>query len=187
MRVNFSIRKKRNTMLSVLLLIGVDQAIKIIIADRFMDKEYTIIRNLLSFKPHINTKYSWFSSLTNIKVGLLPHLMLNALIIIILLVAIGFIKDRVINSKMIRSMSCILYAGVFCSLIDKIAWGGSLDYILLEGFFIFDLKDVYISTVELALALSLVFKYKMWVKLDDKLKWSEFKLYIKMKYPSSRI
>jgi len=32
-------------------------------------------------------------------------------------------------------------------LIDDIFWGGSLDYIQLFDWFIFDLKDVYLTTI----------------------------------------
>ena len=36
-------------------------------------------------------------------------------------------------------------AGSICSLIDKLFWGGSLDFIQIPLFFTFDLKDCYLS------------------------------------------
>ena len=39
-------------------------------------------------------------------------------------------------------------AGCLCSLIDKIFWGGSLDFLQIPGFFIFDGKDAYLTLSE---------------------------------------
>lgn len=39
-------------------------------------------------------------------------------------------------------------AGCFCSLIDKIFWGGSLDFLQIPNLFIFDGKDVYLTLSE---------------------------------------
>lgn len=54
----------------------------------------------------------------------------------------------------------LLLSGAFCSLIDKIFFGGSLDYILLFDWFIFDLKDCYISGAEVLFAFALIKNYK---------------------------
>lgn len=39
-------------------------------------------------------------------------------------------------------------AGAFCSLIDKIFWGGSLDFLQIGQLFICDLKDCYLTVTE---------------------------------------
>ncbi len=44
-------------------------------------------------------------------------------------------------------MSCGL-AGTICSLIDKLFWGGSLDFADTK-LFIFDLKDCYLTVAEI--------------------------------------
>ena len=49
------------------------------------------------------------------------------------------------TNKIINSMYAFIFSGAMCSLIDKIFWNGSLDYILVNAFFTFDLKDVYIN------------------------------------------
>lgn len=41
----------------------------------------------------------------------------------------------------------ITLAGVICSIIDRIFWGSSLDYIRIKGFFVFDLKDIFIDAI----------------------------------------
>lgn len=74
------------------------------------------------------------------------------------------------------------YINAEYSLIDKVAWGGSLDYILLKGFFIFDLKDLYISTFEVMILVGLIINYKAFGSVNEKLIYKEFKAYIKVKY-----
>ena len=39
-------------------------------------------------------------------------------------------------------------AGSLCSLIDKLFWGGSLDFLQIPTLFIFDLKDCYLTVAE---------------------------------------
>ncbi len=49
-------------------------------------------------------------------------------------------------------------AGIICSFIDVVFWGGSLDFIRLLDWFTFDLKDVYL-TVCIACVLPYAFSY----------------------------
>ena len=39
-------------------------------------------------------------------------------------------------------------SGCLCSLIDKVFWGGSLDFLQIPTLFIFDLKDCYLTVAE---------------------------------------
>ena len=39
-------------------------------------------------------------------------------------------------------------SGCLCSLIDKLFWGGSLDFLQIPTLFIFDLKDCYLTVAE---------------------------------------
>lgn len=65
-------------------------------------------------------------------------------------------------------MFAFLFSGATCSLIDKLFWDGSLDYILVKGFFTFDLKDVYLNIFIGLLILALVLDSKALKQLDDK-------------------
>ena len=38
-----------------------------------------------------------------------------------------------------------LFCGALCSLIDKVFYGGSLDFIGISNLFIADIKDIYIN------------------------------------------
>ena len=171
----------------IILLILFDQSIKIIISNNLMNKEFFILGDIVMFKPHLNTKYSWFNSLTNMGIGLLPHLILNIAVILFSLIAFDFIINRYKDNTLVRCLFTFLYAGIFCSLIDKVFWGGSLDYIRLKGFFIFDLKDIYVSIFQAILIFTAIFNYKRFKKIDEKVIFNEFKTYIKLKYLSKNI
>lgn len=174
---------KRNlkTIFTVLILTLIDQAIKVYISSNLMNKEFYILGNMLTFKTCINTKYSYFNSLFNIGIGVLPHIVLIIVFILFSLVVFDFIKERYIDNNLVHILFDFLFAGEFCSLIDKVAWGGSLDYIKLKGFFTFDLKDVYITIFEIMLIYAMVFNWKKLKGIDNKAIYNEFKTYIKTK------
>ena len=49
-----------------------------------------------------------------------------------------------------------IFAGALCSLIDKIFYGGSLDFIGISNLFIVDIKDIYINLGILFFIISIV-------------------------------
>ena len=71
-------------------------------------------------------------------------------------------------------MFAFLFSGAFCSLIDKIFWDGSLDYILVKGFFTFDLKDVYLNVFNGLLILSVLINNKILEQIDTKVLLKDF-------------
>lgn len=168
--------------LLILLLILIDQYIKIYISNNLMNKNFYSIGDMIGFKPHINTDYSWFNSFSNLGIGLLPHIILNIIILLISIVILDFINQRHKGDKTINWLFIFLFAGTICSLIDRIFWGGSLDYIYLKKLFTFDLKDAYISIFQIILILCWIFNYKGFRKLNEKLLYNELKIYIKVKY-----
>lgn len=169
-------------MIEVLLLILADQIIKVIISSNFMEKEFFFIDNIIGFKPCINDKYSWINSWLNLKIGYLPHIVFNFALLLIMIVIVSFIRERYKENQILNVVILFLLSGSFCSLIDKLFWGGSLDYIWLKGFFVFDLKDVYITIFEIIVVACLVFDYKGIRKFNEREFFSELKSYIKMKF-----
>lgn len=167
---------------SILLLVLIDQGIKIYISSNLMNVNIYFLNDMLGFKPHINTAYSWLNSLTNLGIGLLPHIILNTIILIISIAILDFIKQRYKEDKIINYLFIFLLAGTICSLIDRMFWGGSLDYIYLKNLFTFDLKDAYLTTFQTMLILCWIFNYKGFRKLNEKLLYNELKIYIKVKY-----
>jgi signal peptidase II len=163
-------------------LILLDQAIKIFIAVNYMDTEFDLPGGILAFKPYINEYYSWINSVFQMGIGLMAHILLNALIVIITMVIYGFVRDKNPSDKYVGSLFAFVLAGGLCSLIDKLAWGGSLDYIWLKGFFIFDLKDVYLTVFDCLLIAAVLFNYKDFRKISTGRMLSELLIYIKNRY-----
>lgn len=129
-------------------LVAVDQGIKLLVAGLFMDAEFAIIPGVFYFR-------TW----QNIYRGMIPHLLgwempahiavlatLCAMLIVV--VAYRLMSFAAYNLKrcrrMLRASLPLIFAGAVCKLFDDVIWGGSLDFIRIPGFIIFDLKDVYI-------------------------------------------
>ena len=64
--------------------------------------------------------------------------------ILLYITAYNYYRSKVDDANILFTVLFITgLAGSICSLVDKIFWGGSLDYIQLYNLFIFDLKDCY--------------------------------------------
>ncbi len=154
-------KKTSEIWLLAAILIIADQTIKLIIRYNFLQLRFDIVGGLLYFQPLHNTKLSWINSLFGTNVGFLPHVITNMLILILLVWGRRYAKSiRSIPMPVEYSFTFIL-AGAICSVIDKIFWGGSLDFIGLFSWFIFDTKDLYITagvTIFAVYTLSYSFK-----------------------------
>lgn len=139
--------KKHNIILAVavILLIALEQGIKIIVNRFFLEANTPLIASFVFFRPLFNRDYSWINSMLQLGLGRTVHIAIVILVIIIVLAGYIYIKNRFGSSFLINAAFVLLLSGGVCSLIDKVFWNGSLDYILLRGFFTFDLKDVYIN------------------------------------------
>ena len=146
--------------LLVLVFIFADQFIKIIIKKYLINSEYEIIKNLLSFKPYFIQKHSWFNSLFDLKIGMSVYIIFTVIVIFLSFFVYGFLKENKKAKLLVKLVFLFFYAGTICSLIDKIFWGGSLDFIYLKGFFVFDLKDIYLSLFEIILIITIIMNFK---------------------------
>lgn len=127
-----------------LFLIAIDQGAKIIIKFFFFDNHFDFIKNFLSFYPIINTNGSWLNARfgTGISFSLLIFINLFALFFILELYRYSTKDSK--NFWKDSSFTFIL-AGALCSLIDKLFYGGSLDFIGIGTLFIADFKDIFIN------------------------------------------
>ena len=125
----FEINKDYKMPLSVLLLILIDQYIKIYISNNLINNSYNMFSNIVEFRPHLNTSYSWLNSLSNFVVGLLPHIVFNIIILYISILVFHFIRHKQKEDRITNLIFIFLFSGVICSLTDKIFWGGSLNYL----------------------------------------------------------
>lgn len=168
----------RNTWISVFALIVVEQLIKIIIYNNFFEKRFAILPPILYFEPKFNRHYSWFNSMIGLENSKWIHIILVLFLAILILLFYQFLRKEQVKSKYINVMFAFLFSGAICSLIDKVFWDGSLDYILLNGFFTFDLKDVYLNVFNGLLILLALINNKTLEKIDNKIVFKDFAKYI---------
>lgn len=159
--------QNKKTYISVFILVAIDQIIKIIINNKFFDKKFPILPPLLYFKPMFNRDYSWFNSMLQLGVGKYIHILIVVIMSILIYQLYQYLNKQFGNNKIINIMYAFIFSGAICSLIDKVFWNGSLDYISLNVFFTFDLKDVYINVFIGLVILSLILKNKVLSQIDD--------------------
>lgn len=172
--------KLRNkwTWLAVIVLIGIEQAIKLVINHSFLDARFPILPPLLYFSPVFNRRYSWFNSMLQFDGSKWIHILFVAAFGILILLFYSFVNKKLGSYKIIHALFAVLFSGAACSLIDKVFWDGSLDYIYLKGFFTFDLKDVYINVFIGLLILAMLLKSEALRMIDEKNILNDFARYI---------
>jgi signal peptidase II len=176
------IKKFIEILLPIILLILIDQVIKIYIAEKLMQKNFYFVNNILGFKPYKNIEYSWLNSVFNLKIGLFTHIVVVIILLLATVVIYDFMASMKVISLLEKWLFMFLFAGILCSFLDKIFWGGSLDYIWLKHFFIFDLKDIYLSIFEIITLLCLIFNYKKIRNYNEKKLYADFKNYIQTRH-----
>lgn len=73
--INKDTKSDMNTVLWILLLILLDQGIKLIVKG-YYGVHIKVIDNLIYFKPFLNDKYSWMNSMLNLGIGRIFHVIL---------------------------------------------------------------------------------------------------------------
>lgn len=169
---------KRITWISVFFLISLDQIIKIIINNNYFNIKAPIVPPLIYFRPMFNRDYSWFNSMLQLGISRWLHIIAVIIMTIFIFLFYQFLSSRAWNSSAVNILFAFIFSGATCSLIDKIFWNGSLDYIMLNGFFTFDLKDVYVNVSIVLLLLLIIAKNKVLKQVDDKNLIKDFKEYI---------
>lgn len=159
--------KNKKIWISILLLITIEQVIKIVINNNFLNRKVTILPPVLYFQPMFNRDYSWANSMLQLNVGKWIHIVLVAIMIIVIYLFYKYLYKQSLTNKIINCMFIFIFSGAMCSMMDKVLWNGSLDYIFINGFFTFDLKDVYIDIFIGLLIVSLIFENKLVKQIDD--------------------
>lgn len=137
---------RKGIRLSVI-LVALDQFIKLIIYHFAMEKKRNLIGDFIDFSPVFNKNISWLSAKTGLNIGLIPHIVFTiAVIIVFILLGIKY-YDTYADKKYMILAYFITLAGIICSAIDRILWGTSLDYIGIKGFCVFDLKDLLVDAM----------------------------------------
>lgn len=86
---------------------------------------------------------SIFNNEMNLNFNSLTLIVMNIICIILVLLIKVYLKNKCGEKLLLNYCFIFLFSGVICSLIDKIFWGGSLDYILIYKKII-DVKDIYL-------------------------------------------
>lgn len=150
-----------------LILSFTDLIIKMVIHFNFMDYKIKLLNSTLGFNPYVNR-----DQLTIFNNQLHPSINIVLLIILCISTLVSwpwiysyFYKNEYTNLYFEYGYMLSL-AGVLSSLIDKLFWGGSLDYILLITKII-DLKDIYLFSSVIFMLMYLV-SYINNIKMDKK-------------------
>lgn len=146
-------------LLVFILLIAVDQGVKIIIKSLFFNTHKAIISDFLYFYPIINTDGSWLNARFNTGLNFAFLIFLNFIALFLFAELYRYYLYKKGKNKSFFEDTCFLFifCGAFCSLLDKLFYGGSLDFIGIGNLFIADLKDIYIN---LGLLLFFVSMYR---------------------------
>ena len=162
--------KTKGLIFSISSLFLTDQISKIIVSSIFKSKNITtlkVIPNYFSITPYINDKGSFVASRFNINAPFIIFTIFNFLILLL----IFWIYRFKLHKKQISSIEQIsfifLFSGGLCSLIDKIFWGGSLDFLHINNLFIADVKDIFITLGLASFILSSIIS-------DDQINLKEF-------------
>jgi len=153
--------------IAIIILITIEQGIKLIINQNYLEANIPIISPWIYFDPMFNRDYSWFNSMLQLNIDKWVHILIVLGILIVIYLFYKFLDSCKIEGRIIDIMFAFIISGALCSLVDKVFWNGSLDYILIRGFFTFDLKDVYINVFNGLLLLIFVIDYKGLRKTSD--------------------
>lgn len=138
---------------SILMLI--DQGGKLIIKLFFFDKYIPFLNGFLSFHPIINTDGSWLNARFNTGVSFSLLILINFLALILFTEIYRYYRYNGSHNFWSDMSYLFLFSGALCSLIDKVFYGGSLDFIGVGDLFIADIKDIYINLGILLFILTL--------------------------------
>lgn len=170
--------KKSIFLIFTSILIILEQGIKLIINANYLSNNDVIIENFLYFKPMFNRDYSWINSLFQLGVAKWPHVIMVSIIVVLVVLIYLFIDHKGYNTKVVSTSFAFILAGGICSFVDKIFWDGSLDYIKVQGYFTFDLKDVYINVFIGLVLLMFVFDHQKLRSSDGDTFMEDFKNFL---------
>jgi len=141
----------------IIWIVVLDQVIKLFIAHFMMDAQFTIIPHVFSFRTTQNINLGWFWNMLDFMMPLHFAIIISVFAIVVLVIFYRYLRFVTYDSdkqrKLLDLFLMFALAGAFCKLIDDIFWGGSLDYIQMFDWFIFDLKDVYLTVVALPIII----------------------------------
>jgi signal peptidase II len=127
-------------------LVTTDQLIKIAISHFGMNINTSIIPGVIRFEPIQNFNLTWVFSMAEVTPPVAVVVAMTIAAIVITSLVHRYIVFYYAQEELLFDLfRQIVHAGAICVLIDVIIWGGSIDYIGLLNWFVFDLKDIFLT------------------------------------------
>ena len=136
---------RKNIITIFIISIIIDQGIKIIIKYLYFNTHIVFINDILSFSPIINSEGSWLNARFNTSISFTLLIIINSIALLLLYELFRYFLHKGHKSFWGDIAFLFLFTGALCSLIDKVFYGGSLDFIGICNLFIADIKDIYIN------------------------------------------
>ena len=170
-----------------LTLIVIDQLIKLFISHYYINVGVVLFPGILFFDPIQNTNLNWIASIIDYKIPVLLMVVIQILALVVTLLSCRYLSYLWIQGKKwLNGWLIFFVAGISCSFVDVLFWGGSLDFIRLFDWFTFDFKDIYL---DIGLIFLLLYITNYYTKIYRKMSTTERKqtaiwLWIKKGMPS---
>ena len=134
-------------LLLIIILVTLDLFSKVLINALFMDTTFSLFNGALKFSPYLNThSMSLFNGLVlDLDLSLKSLILMNIVLLILLLPIYFYLKSINFKDIFLSAILILLASGTIASTIDRLLWGGSLDFILISNYII-DFKDIYLFT-----------------------------------------
>jgi len=164
--------KTRTILIMIFILVIIDQIIKIIVNEYFLDLNLEIVTSLLEFRPKYNDKHSYVNVLlsnnTKVYLGVWFHIAFFLIYQVLILIIYDFVRSKIKGrTKSIDLSITLQVSAMICALIGNLIWeNGTLDYLYLKPLFIFDLKDFYNSCFIVLFLLTLFLNWGIFKNLE---------------------
>lgn len=129
----------------VILLVSLDLLSKIAVKLLFMDVTFSMFNGFLTFKPFLNTNsMSLFNGLLlDLDISLQKLIIVNFILLVLMVPIYLYLRSIDFKNLFLYSILVFLVSGGIASTLDRVIWGGSLDFILIFNYII-DFKDIYL-------------------------------------------
>ena len=132
--------------LVILGLLLFDQISKIAVFYTFPYNVSTPQNSILSIHTIFNSYGNYMNAMWRVGYSQYFYTLINIMMILFLIGSYDSLSIKINKNDLIKKYNilwCMLNAGIFASIFDKIFWGHTLDFISIKNFVIFDIKDFY--------------------------------------------
>ena len=174
--------KIKNSKLIIFILVLIDQITKLVVNSFFKEKSFRFLYGKLGFDVYLNKYYmSIFNSNLRLNLSTLVLTLINLITLLFLISFYLYIVESNSLNKLLRISLILIISANICSIIDKVFWGGSLDFIVFLGYII-DIKDILLYLGVFSFGIIYIYKYEI-RKIDmrdvENLKFKNYFKYIK--------